>query len=161
MKSALGALWCGLLGTALAGCGPAPYAIEPDDAQPPPPRVEQVPVIVVQQQAPAVVVAPVLPPPLPDAIAATIQRNHHKFHKCYHKALHRYRGLRGSIVVRVTIDGDGEVTSAKDWGGDLPDRKARECIVDVYEDMEFPPPAGNRVFVHRLDLDPARGGTIR
>ena len=133
------------------GCGPAPYSLDPDPPTPPPAVVVAQPAV-----APHVIVVPA---PVPaastnDIVAATLRGHYPALRKCYQKARRRNPHLRGSVVVRLVIDSDGEVDKVYDHGSDLPNRRVIACMHDVYEDVEFPRSVGGSTVIYPLYFAP-------
>ena len=49
--------------------------------------------------------------------------------------------------MRFVIERDGTVGLIQDDGSDLPDGKAKRCVIDAYRRIRFPPPDGGTVTV--------------
>jgi TonB family protein len=48
---------------------------------------------------------------------------------CYERSLRQNPGLRGKVVVRITVDPDGTVSDASVFSSTLNDEKAEQCIL--------------------------------
>jgi hypothetical protein len=112
---------------------------------------------VVVQPAQQVVLVPAYAVPAPMAAPAphplidgTVRSHYPRLRKCFDKGLRKNPALRGQLVVRLEIEDDGDVDDAHDHGSDLPDRKVIKCMLDVFEDMEFPRAAGGMTTVYAL-----------
>ena len=93
------------------------------------------------------------PPAMDPRIQAVVRSHDAKFRRCYEKGLRRNPVLRGRVVVRLVIDPDGEVDSVRDHGSTLYDEGVMECILEEYEDLEFPRSSGMTV-VYPLEFAP-------
>ena len=116
------------------------------------------PPVMVAPALPAVVFPPriVASPAVEDPrIRNTVRANYGKFQRCYEKGLQRNPSLQGRVVVRLKIDPDGEVDTVRDHGSTMPDRRVVKCILDVYDDIEFPESYGITA-VYPLDFSPRR-----
>jgi hypothetical protein len=136
-------------GPSCPASAPPPMMMPPPPPMPPP----ALPAVVFPPRPPA-------PPPLPPAaedprIRNTVRANYHKFQRCYEKGLQRDPNLQGRVVVRLQIDPDGEVDTVRDHGSTMPNRRVVKCILDVYEDIEFPESYGMTA-IYPLDFAPRR-----
>jgi hypothetical protein len=147
-----------LLATATAACGPAPYLEEPETPEPPQqPAVAYYPVapvaqVVAVQTAAPVVVVPASPAAL---VLSTLESYEPLLDRCYRKGLRKNHGLRGNVVVRMYVDGRGNVAHAMDHGSDLPNRKVIKCMLKVYRDVEFSPALAGSTVIHPRAYDPS------
>jgi hypothetical protein len=90
-----------------------------------------------------------------------------KFAACHQEGLKRDPALRGKVVLRLTIDPNGRVSSAdrvtsKPTAGSpdavttMPDTKVVSCVVEAARGLSFPKPQGGRVtFLYPLTFTPA------
>jgi len=75
---------------------------------------------------------------------------------CYAVGLAKDPKLAGKVLVHVSLDGSGKVTSAKDDGSTLADKKVVKCIADAASAMAFAKPDKTGVkFTIGLTLAPA------
>jgi hypothetical protein len=89
-----------------------------------------------------------------------------KFAACHQEGLKRDPTLRGKVVLRLTIDPNGRVSSAdrvtsKPGAGSpdavttMPDPKVVSCVVEAARGLSFPKPQGGRVtFLYPLTFTP-------
>jgi hypothetical protein len=78
---------------------------------------------------------------------------------CYEAGLKAQPDLRGAVNVDLVVSTEGKVVHATAATGDgaLPDETTVRCILAELEELEFPPPAGGRVFIHYpLQLEPPK-----
>lgn len=76
-----------------------------------------------------------------------IQANYTALRQCYNAGLVRNPKLSGKVVVRFVLGTDGKVTSAREISNQLPDAQATECLIDVFDGLQFPPPDGGMMNV--------------
>ena len=74
---------------------------------------------------------------------------------CYERGLAHAPTMRGRVVVRFVIAGDGSVSSAEDAGSTLPDATAIGCVLDVFRGLVFPKPSGGAMtIVYPMQFEP-------
>jgi outer membrane biosynthesis protein TonB len=79
------------------------------------------------------------------AIAEGVARGSDDFERCYLRA--RQPGQRGVIRVNFVIAPDGTVpyAAALEQGTDFPDETVIQCVLEAFQKLTFPKPAGGRV----------------
>jgi hypothetical protein len=82
-----------------------------------------------------------------EVIQRIVRQSFGALRRCYSAGLASNPNLRGRVGVRFVIGRDGHVSSAKDDGGDLPDKAVRDCVVAAFLKLEFPAPEGGIVSV--------------
>lgn len=80
-------------------------------------------------------------------VMAVINRNIGKIQRCYEQGLARRDSLAGRVEVKWTIAPTGRVSTARQAGSTLGDRKVENCVVGVVKQMKFPKPSGGPVSV--------------
>lgn len=84
----------------------------------------------------------------PDAVRHVARRSAGRFRFCYEKALMKDPNLAGKVLVKLTIEKDGAVSSATDAGSTLPDKDVVACVVRAFTALRFPPTEhGGRVVI--------------
>lgn len=71
-----------------------------------------------------------------------IQSNYATLRQCYNEGLVRNPKLSGKVVIRFVIGTDGKVTSTREISNQLPDARTTECLIRVFEGLQFPTPDG-------------------
>ncbi len=61
---------------------------------------------------------------------------------CMREGVNRDSALSGRVVLRFTIDPQGEVRQVADGGSDLPDLGVIDCVAQSFYAMRFPKPSG-------------------
>jgi hypothetical protein len=81
----------------------------------------------------------------PEVISRILRQNFGRFKLCALDA----KGPRvtGRVVAKVAIAKDGSVTSAKDDGSDVADKKITTCVIGAMQHMTFPEPQGGAMTV--------------
>jgi hypothetical protein len=88
-------------------------------------------------------------------IARVVGRQRGAIGACYRKGLASNPRLKGRVRVKIVIGSSGAVTSARDAGSSLPDRRVVGCIVGQMRRLRFPAPrGGNATVVYPFDLHP-------
>ena len=82
-----------------------------------------------------------------EVIQRVVRQHHRQFRRCYEDGLVRDPDLRGRVVVRLVIGGDGRVSTALNGGSNLPDEAVVDCVVRASRAITFPPPEGGIVTV--------------
>jgi TonB family protein len=80
-------------------------------------------------------------------IDRTIKTHMTRFRSCYQRQLQRNPRLEGRVVMQITIDASGSVSSAELAESSLSDSVVEKCIADELLRLEFPPPRGGRVVI--------------
>jgi hypothetical protein len=78
---------------------------------------------------------------------------------CYEQGLKAKPELRGEVNINLVVGEDGKVAHVESAPSEdaLPDATVVGCIVDVLKKLEFPAPAGGRVFLsYPLKLEPPK-----
>jgi hypothetical protein len=83
---------------------------------------------------------PFQPMPRP-IIERVVAANAGRFRACHGLGLRRNPRLSGRVEVAFTIGAAGQVTQARDAGGELDDEIVRTCVVRTFLDLRFAPPA--------------------
>lgn len=83
----------------------------------------------------------------PEVVRRVIRQRLGRIRLCYEDGLRMNASLRGRVTTRLVIDKDGNVTSAKDSGSDVPDANVVSCVVRALSTMSFPQPDGGIVTV--------------
>jgi hypothetical protein len=92
----------------------------------------------------------------PEVIQRIVRQNFESFRHCYEQGLGRNPNLAGKMIVRFVIGLDGKVTSAQDFGSNMPDLQVRECVVQSFRELAFPnPEAGAVTVVYPIILAPS------
>jgi TonB family protein len=95
----------------------------------------------------------------PDVIKSTVRAAFAHFKICYVAALKKNKSLGGRVEVKFVIDETGHVTSAEDVSHSnvLQDDDARNCIVEKFKQIQFPPPnpSGKVPVTYPLMFEPA------
>ena len=95
----------------------------------------------------------------PDVIKNTVHTAFSHFKFCYVAALKKNKSLSGRVEVKFVIDETGHVISAEDVSHSnvLQDDDARNCIVEKFKHLEFPPPnpSGKVPVTYPVMLEPA------
>jgi hypothetical protein len=80
------------------------------------------------------------PSPIPSAaIERVVHANDGRLRACYAQAQRRKPSLTGNVVVSFTIAPSGEVSDARDAGGELEDEAVRACVVRTFLGLSFAP----------------------
>jgi hypothetical protein len=88
-------------------------------------------------------------------ISRVVSRKRGAIGACYRKGLASNPGLKGRVSVKIVIGSSGAVTSARDAGSSLPDRRVVGCIVGQMRTLTFPAPrGGSATVVYPFDLHP-------
>lgn len=75
---------------------------------------------------------------------------------CYDEALARVPTLGGPLVVRFSLQQDGNVSNALSGTGNFADKKCADCMIDVFKNTSYPAPLGGGATVfYPLTLEPA------
>jgi hypothetical protein len=82
---------------------------------------------------------PIQPIPRP-IIERIVRANGGRFRMCHALGRRRSPNVAGTVEVAFTIGAAGEVTDARDAGGELDDELVRTCVVRAFGDLSFPPP---------------------
>lgn len=73
-------------------------------------------------------------------VVRVIQQRQAEYQRCYTEALGWNPGLKGRLVIRFTVDSDGEVsTAAEQTAPRFPDDVMVSCVVEQFLLMRFPP----------------------
>lgn len=83
----------------------------------------------------------------PEVIQRIVRQNFGLFRECYEQGLGRDANLQGRVQVRFVIGRDGKVSSVSDGGSDIPDLAVRDCVIQAFKALQFPPPEGGIVTV--------------
>jgi hypothetical protein len=83
----------------------------------------------------------------PDVVQKVLDGARPRVLACYERGLTRQPKLGGRVTVRFVIGSDGAVGLASNGGSELTDPATTECIVNVFETLSFPRPAGGIVTV--------------
>jgi hypothetical protein len=94
-------------------------------------------------RAPSVVVGTVMASGMaPDNVQRVVRQNTGKYRQCYETGLRGNPALRGRVMVRMTIDASGSISSAEDAGSDMPDATVTNCVFQTLGNLTFPLPEG-------------------
>lgn len=88
-----------------------------------------------------------------------MHKNLKSFQKCYDKALGQNPNLRGTVLLEMTIDGAGKVSSVAAKKG-IGDKKAETCMEREASRLKFPKPYKGKpvVLKHPIRFSPPQGG---
>lgn len=78
----------------------------------------------------------------PESVQRVMRQNVGRYRSCYDAGLRGNPALRGRVMVRVTIDEHGSLSSAEDAGSDLPDSTVTSCVFGTLGTLVFPEPEG-------------------
>ncbi len=82
-----------------------------------------------------------------ESVRRVVRQSAGRFRSCYERALLRDGTVRGRFVARFTIGRDGRVWSAREESTSLPDREARQCLLQTFFDLVFPEAPGQSIAV--------------
>jgi hypothetical protein len=89
-------------------------------------------------------------------VSSIVTSRRQKLEACYEEGLMRSPTLGGPLVVRFSLQQDGNVSQAISGTANFADPKTAECIVAVFKNTAFPPPLGGGATVFfPLTLDPS------
>lgn len=74
-------------------------------------------------------------------VTRVIQQRQTEYQRCYTEALGWHPGLKGRLVIRFTVDSDGEVSTAAEQAAPherFPDEVMARCVIDQFLLMRFP-----------------------
>lgn len=95
----------------------------------------------------------------PDVIQRTVRAAFPHFKICYVTALKKNKALGGRVETKFVIDETGHVITAEDVSHSnvLQDDEARNCVVEKFKQLEFPPPnpSGKVTVTYPLSFEPA------
>jgi hypothetical protein len=95
----------------------------------------------------------------PSVVDDVVSANFGLFAHCYRGALERRPGLAGVVRLRFVVGANGDVTSVRDAGSDLPDGKLVDCVAEGFYALSFPKAPGDEVRVlYRLVFDSGVSG---
>lgn len=80
-------------------------------------------------------------------IDAVISRNLNQIRYCYQRELTDTPGLKGRIVVKFTIAGDGSVSNAAIKSTSMNSSAVENCIIGRFKKFKFPEPKGGGVVI--------------
>ena len=80
-------------------------------------------------------------------IDAVIRRNMNQIRYCYQRELTKTPGLKGKIVVKFTIAGDGSVSAASIQSTSMNSSAVENCIIGRFKKFKFPEPKGGGVVI--------------
>lgn len=83
----------------------------------------------------------------PEVVRRVVRQQFGRIRLCYDVGLRSNPALRGRITTKFVIDKDGNVSTAKDGGSDLPDVSVVACVVRAFASVTFPQPEGGIVSV--------------
>jgi len=88
-------------------------------------------------------------------ISRVVSRKRGAIGACYRQGLASNPGLQGRVLVKLVIGSSGAVTSARDAGSSLPDRRVVNCVVGHMRALTFPAPqGGSATILYPVDLRP-------
>lgn len=91
----------------------------------------------------------------PELIQKIVRAQFGAFRVCYEMGLGKNAKLEGKLNVRFVIALDGHVSDVADAGSDLPDPMVRDCVLNAFTTLTFPPPTGGVVtVVYPISLAP-------
>jgi len=74
-------------------------------------------------------------------VLRVIQQRQSEYQKCYTEALGWNPNLKGRLVIRFTVEADGEVSSADEQitpGQKFPEEIVSLCVADEFRQLRFP-----------------------
>jgi hypothetical protein len=93
-------------------------------------------------RAPSVVVGNAVANGLPaETVQRVMRQNVGRYRQCYETGLRGNPALHGRVMVRMTIDASGSISSAEDAGSDLADDTVTSCVFGTLGTLTFPQPA--------------------
>ena len=92
-----------------------------------------------------------------NAIRRVFRRHTAQIKHCYEQQLEKDHKLRGRVVVRVTIDGQGRVAAAEIGESELANEALHECITSAVRTWEFPVVGNHAIYtiVYPYVFEPA------
>lgn len=75
-------------------------------------------------------------------VVRAIQQRQAEYQRCYNEALGWNPGLKGRLVIRFTVDSEGEVSAAAEQTTPherFPDEVMARCVVEQFFLIRFPP----------------------
>ncbi len=75
-----------------------------------------------------------------ETIRRAVRASSGRVRACYAATARRLGAQSWQLAITFTVGRSGEVISANEVGGDVPDTEARVCLVDVFRALRFPEP---------------------
>jgi len=92
-------------------------------------------------RAPSVTVGTVMSNGIPpESVQRVMRQNIARYRQCYDGGLRSNPALHGRVMVRMTIDASGSISSAEDAGSDLQDSTVVNCVFGTLGTVTFPQP---------------------
>jgi hypothetical protein len=89
-------------------------------------------------------------------ITEVVSARRAKLEACYEEALSRVPSLAGPLVVRFSLQQDGNVSNAMSGSANFADKTCADCMIEVFKNSSYPPPLGGGATVfYPLTLEPA------
>lgn len=89
-------------------------------------------------------------------ITGVVSSRRAKLEACYEEALSRVPALAGPLVVRFSLQQDGNVSNAMSGSANFADKTCADCMIEVFKNTSYPPPLGGGATIfYPLTLEPA------